>query len=266
MTRAQDRAARVRPELGLHGQVDAETVANRPGLEVWAWPFRVLQEMQAGDLVAGAQSLGLRWQRLMIAYTIGHKLLPPGNYLWMLEHTLLGGRVEREADEFMAGLLMDGREALEHGRIHFGTLPSASVAPRRCFALMGLATGPQALPRFEPPDCLTSPDVVPHPFRKRPQPPVQGVPRDSTLSDRSAFSVHAGRNSLYEARSVTCNPKSRLRRPLTMLLPFPLIDLAALVLPSAAHAQATPNVSSVSITSSPGTDTYAAVDTIAVSL
>ena len=63
MTRAQDRAARVRHELGLHGQVDAETVANRPGLEVWAWPFRVLREMQAGDLVAGAQSLGLRWQR-----------------------------------------------------------------------------------------------------------------------------------------------------------------------------------------------------------
>ena len=34
MTRAQNRGAQVRRELGLHGQVDAETVAIRPGLAV----------------------------------------------------------------------------------------------------------------------------------------------------------------------------------------------------------------------------------------
>ena len=45
MTRAQNRGAQVRRELDLHGQVDAETAANRPCLEVWAWPFRVLSSL-----------------------------------------------------------------------------------------------------------------------------------------------------------------------------------------------------------------------------
>ncbi len=67
---------------------------------------------------------------------------------------------------------------------------------------------------------------------------------------------------------MTSNPKSRLRHPLTWLLPLLLIALAALVLPSVAHAQSTaPTVSSVAITSSPGMDnTYATGDTITVSL
>ena len=36
MTRAQNRGAQVRRELRLHAQPDAETAANRPGLEVRA--------------------------------------------------------------------------------------------------------------------------------------------------------------------------------------------------------------------------------------
>ena len=67
---------------------------------------------------------------------------------------------------------------------------------------------------------------------------------------------------------MTGNPKSRPRHPLAWLLPLLLIALAALVLPAVAHAQATtPTVSSVAITSSPGTDnTYATGDTITVSV
>ena len=67
---------------------------------------------------------------------------------------------------------------------------------------------------------------------------------------------------------MTGNPNSRLRHPLTGLLPLLLSALAALVLPTVAHAQATtPTVSSVTITSSPGADnTYATGDTITVSL
>ena len=45
MTRAQNRGAQVGRELGLHSQADAETAANRPGLEVWAWPFRALSSL-----------------------------------------------------------------------------------------------------------------------------------------------------------------------------------------------------------------------------
>ena len=63
---------------------------------------------------------------------------------------------------------------------------------------------------------------------------------------------------------MTGNPNSRLRYPLTWLLPLLLTALAALVLPSVAHAQSTtPTVSSVAITSNPGPDTgYATGDTI----
>lgn len=177
----------------------------------------------------------------MIAYTIGHKLLPPGNCLWMLEHTLLGGRVEREADEFMAGLLMDGREALEHDLIHRGTLPSASASPRRWSAFLRLATGPPALPGFEPPDCLTSPDLVPHSLPEAPpQPPGQEAPPDSTSPDRSPFADHVGLQRILRGSSCTTgNPNSRLRRPLIGLLPILLIVLTALVLPSVAHTQDT---------------------------
>ena len=63
---------------------------------------------------------------------------------------------------------------------------------------------------------------------------------------------------------MTGNPNSRLRHPSIWLLPLLLIALAALVLPSVAHAQGTaPTVSSVAITSNPGTDNeYATGDTI----
>ena len=67
---------------------------------------------------------------------------------------------------------------------------------------------------------------------------------------------------------MTGNPNSRLRHPSIRLLPILFIALAALVLPTVAHAQATtPTVSSVAITSDPGMDnTYATGDTITVSL
>ena len=45
MTRAQNRGSQVGRELGLHSQVDAETAANRPGLQVRAWPFRALSSL-----------------------------------------------------------------------------------------------------------------------------------------------------------------------------------------------------------------------------
>ena len=83
----------------------------------------MLQEMQAGDLMGGAQRLGPPWQRWMMAHAIGHKHLIPGHHLWMQGQTQLGGRVERAANEFAGTLLMDGRDALEHDRVHHGTLP-----------------------------------------------------------------------------------------------------------------------------------------------
>ena len=51
MTRSQNRGSQVRREQGLHDQVDAETMTNRLGLEVHAWPSHVLQGMQAAIAV-----------------------------------------------------------------------------------------------------------------------------------------------------------------------------------------------------------------------
>ena len=48
MTRAQNRGARFRRELGLHGLVDAGTAANRPNLEAWVSPFRALSSLLWG--------------------------------------------------------------------------------------------------------------------------------------------------------------------------------------------------------------------------
>ncbi len=98
--------------------MDAEGVANHLELEVWTWPFRVLQEMQTDSVIGVAQRLDAPWRRWVIAHAVGHSLLHPGNHLWMRDHTLLGHRVEREADEFAGALLMDGREALEQGIAH----------------------------------------------------------------------------------------------------------------------------------------------------
>ena len=84
----------------------------------------MLQEMHASDLMGGAQRLAPPWQRWLIAHAIGHRPLHLGNHPWMQAHTELGSRGEHEADAFAGTLLMGGREALEHDRVHFGTFPS----------------------------------------------------------------------------------------------------------------------------------------------
>ena len=118
MTRAQRRGAELRHELGLRGRVDAEAVAGHLGLEVFSWPFQVLQEMQVDNVIGVAERLDASWRRWVVAHAIGHSLLHPGNHLWMQDHTLLGHRVEREAEEFAGALLVDEDEALEQGLVH----------------------------------------------------------------------------------------------------------------------------------------------------
>lgn len=127
LTRAQRRGKELRRELGLRGRVDAEEVARHLGLEVWQWAFRVLQEIQVDGVIGVAERLEPSWRRWVIAHAIGHWVLHPGNHLWMQEHTQLGRRVEREAEEFAGGLLVDESEALEQGLVetwdlaeHFG--------------------------------------------------------------------------------------------------------------------------------------------------
>ena len=143
MTPAQRRAREIRRELGLRGRVDAEGVANHLGLEVWTWPFRVLQEMQTDGAIGVAQRLDAPWRRWVIAHAVGHSLLHPGNHLWMRDHTLLGHRVEREADEFAGALLMDGLEALEQGISHPWEVAEYFGVPEEMVRLYAAPTHPQ---------------------------------------------------------------------------------------------------------------------------
>ncbi len=138
MTHARRKGADFRRALGLRGRVDAEEVANQLGLEVWTWPFQVLQEMLLTESIAVAQRLDAPWRRWVIAHAIAHNLLHPGNHLWMQKHTLLGHRVEREAEEFAGALLIDESEALEQGIVYlwevaeyFG-VPEETVRRRPC--------------------------------------------------------------------------------------------------------------------------------------
>ena len=118
MTRAQRRGGEFRRELGLRGRVDAEAVAGHLGLEVFSWPFQVLQELQIESSIAVAERLDASWRRWVVAHAIGHKLLHPGNHFWMYGRILLGHRVEQEAEEFAGALLVDEDEALEQGLVH----------------------------------------------------------------------------------------------------------------------------------------------------
>ena len=111
MNRAQRRALELRRALGLRGRVDAEAVANHLGLEVKVWPLRVLKEMGIGDVICVARRLDPAWRRWVTAHAIGHRLLHPGNHLWIRLHTGLAERYEREAEDFAHALLVDLQEA-----------------------------------------------------------------------------------------------------------------------------------------------------------
>ena len=115
MKRAQRKAVDLRKKLGLHGRVDAESVANMVGLEVVRWPMEIQQELQMGRFIGVAERLDARWRRWVIAHAIGHRLLHTGNHLWIRDHTSLGGLFEREAEDFARALLMDVAEAMAEG-------------------------------------------------------------------------------------------------------------------------------------------------------
>ncbi|MDE2716143.1 MAG: ImmA/IrrE family metallo-endopeptidase [Chloroflexota bacterium] len=115
MNRAQRKAVQLRRKLGLHGRVDAEEVANLLGLVVQPWPLKVQEEMLMGHFISVAERLDSRWRRWVIAHAIGHKLLHPGNHLWIRDHTSLGSLFEREAEDFARALLLDAGEAMGEG-------------------------------------------------------------------------------------------------------------------------------------------------------
>ena len=115
MKRAQKKAKKLRDALRLRGRVDVEEVAGILGMEVVTWPMQVQEEMQMGRYIGVAERLDPCWRRWVIAHAIGHRLLHPGNHLWIRDHTSLGSKFEREAEDFARALLMDADEAMDEG-------------------------------------------------------------------------------------------------------------------------------------------------------
>ncbi len=115
ISRAMRKGAELRRKLRWRGEVDAEHVAHILGMTVISWPMQVQEELQVDGYVAVAERLDSRWRRWVIAHAIGHRLMHPGNHMLMRANTWLGHQVEREAEDFAAGLLMDADEALAEG-------------------------------------------------------------------------------------------------------------------------------------------------------
>lgn len=77
----------LRKRLGLYGQVDAEAVANMLGLTVVPLRLESLQELMVDDCIGVADRLTPAWRRWVTGHAIGHKLLHPGNHVWLRMHT-----------------------------------------------------------------------------------------------------------------------------------------------------------------------------------
>ena len=118
MNRARQEGSRLRQQLGLRGQVDAEAVADGLSLTVKLWPLRVLKEMRCGDYIVVADRLEPEWRRWVVGHAIGHCILHPGNHLWIRRHTDLARGFEREAEDFAYALLVDASEAAAEGLVH----------------------------------------------------------------------------------------------------------------------------------------------------
>ena len=83
------------------------------GFEVIPWALRAQEEMRIDRYMCIAEDLEPDERRWMIAHSIGHWFLHPGNHLWIYKHTSFGGRIEREANDFACAMLMDVEEALD---------------------------------------------------------------------------------------------------------------------------------------------------------
>jgi len=107
MNRARQRGAELRGKLGLSGQVDAEGLANLHGYQVKRLPLVKQKELEVAGIICIAERLGPEDSRWYIAHALGHKLMHPGNQLWVYRKTLLGYKLEREANDFARAVLTD---------------------------------------------------------------------------------------------------------------------------------------------------------------
>ena len=78
-----------------------------------------VHEIIVGRSIAFSDELNDQERRWAIAHGIGHRVLHPGNQIWLRSRTGLAIPFEREAEGFAYGLLVDDAEELEE---RLGTL------------------------------------------------------------------------------------------------------------------------------------------------
>ena len=92
-----------------------ERVASMLELDVKLWPLKDLEELMVDRYICVARRLEPEWRRWVVAHAIGHRLLHPGNHIWIRLNTHLAFKFEREAEDFAGALLIDAREAIDAG-------------------------------------------------------------------------------------------------------------------------------------------------------
>ena len=137
MSRAMKAGQALRRKLGAAGAVDVEAVAAMVDLEVESYPFSRVEEVTLGRTVVVGHGLSPSWRRWCLGHAIGHRVLHPGNHLWMRQHTRLADRFEREAEEFAWGLLFDEDECHAIGLSEADEIADHSGIPAELLALQG---------------------------------------------------------------------------------------------------------------------------------
>ena len=115
--KAKSKGAQLRLKTGSSGRVDAEEVANLVGcrVDLIDLPGTNLFEVTLEDSIAVSTRLCDAEKRWSIAHAIGHRVMHPGNQLWLRAKTMLANKDEREAEDFAYGLLIDEAEAMDQG-------------------------------------------------------------------------------------------------------------------------------------------------------
>ena len=90
-------------------------MANLHGYPVVRLPLVKQKELEVDGYICIADRLGPDESRWYIAHALGHKMMHPGNHLWIYKKTMLGYRYEREAHDFAHTLLTNDREAIGEG-------------------------------------------------------------------------------------------------------------------------------------------------------
>ena len=115
MSYAWESGRKFRIDRGLTGRVDVEELAVDLGLTVVTREVGQASEALYRGFAAISPALSPQWRRWAIGHAIGHHVLHDGNNIWLRIHTLLSHSVERQAEDFALGLLVDVEDARAEG-------------------------------------------------------------------------------------------------------------------------------------------------------